>query len=88
MIKIENQSILLSLNITTRHVLVTQSSHEMIAIVILTGCQAVTLSSRLRGDLQNVTKSRAKKDPKLDYTKCTVLAGTFPKHKYAQVKNL
>ena len=30
------------------------------AIVILTGCHVVTLSSRLRGEVQNVTKEPAK----------------------------
>ena len=41
-----------------RHVLV--SSHEMMAIVILTGCFVVRPSSRFRGELQNVTKERCK----------------------------
>ena len=82
-----------------RHVLV--SSHEMMTIVILTGCFVVTPSSRFRGELQNVTKERCKifsilqiawkcdkrtkqqnTSFKLDfkYTKCTVLAATFPEH--------
>ena len=42
-----------SFNIIARHVLV--RSHEMMAIVILTGCHVVTLSSRFRGELQSVT---------------------------------
>ena len=50
--------VLLSFNITARHVLM--SSHEMMAIVILTGCHVVTLSSRFRGVLQNVAKEPAK----------------------------
>ena len=44
--------------IIARHVL--GSSHAIIAIVILTGCHIVTLSSRFRGELQNVTKEPGK----------------------------
>ena len=47
-----------SFNIIARHVLV--RFHEMMAIVILTGCHVVTLSSRFRGELQSVTKEPAK----------------------------
>ena len=54
----ENQSILLSFKIIARHVLV--SSHEVVAIIILTGCYVVTVSSRFGGELQNLAKKPAK----------------------------
>ena len=63
------------------------SSHEMMAIVILTGCHVVTLSSRYRGVLQNVAKEPAKlvqipRGLDFEYTKGAVFTGRFPKHKY------
>ena len=47
-----------SFNIIARHLLM--RSHEMMAILILTGCHVVTLSSRFREELQSVTKEPAK----------------------------
>ena len=35
------------------------SSHEMMAIVIVIGCHVPQLSSRFRGELQNLTKEPA-----------------------------
>ena len=60
-------------------------------IVILTECHVVTLSSRFRGDRQNMAKEPSKHKfvvgLRINET-YTALVGTFPKHKYPQTRNV